>query len=885
MEILTSKIHIPVQTPGIIPRQHLKDSLERQVQNSRLVLVTAPAGYGKTTLLADWARSSAMPVAWLSITGEEGDIERFLRYLLAAWKEVQPEIADAPLGIMLGAQSPNIKAVLSSFINTAEKNSDHLAFVLDDYHILEAPEIHEAVAFLLDHLPPNLHFLLTSRSAPPVPLARYRARRQLWEVRAEDLYFTPEETAQFLNGSMGLELSGDEIGSLYEGTEGWAAGLQLAALVYRRQNSLESDRPSISGRHRFIADYLVGDVLNQLPEDLQAFLLKTSILDRMCGPLCDAVTGENGGQEKLELLERENLFIVPMDEHREWFRYHTLFCDFLRGEAKQRMPDALPLLHRRAALWFAENKMDEPTLRHAAAGGDGEFAIRISEPFIHRMLVGGQLKVLEHWFTSLPNHWFAEYPAIGLAQAGYYAMSGAVASVIRSLNDVEHKLGIAEKEDTDTEAKLTAIRCAVACYQNNTQEAEKYALKALEELPKEDHTYRALIYQALGDTYRRIGRWENARERYIQALNLSQDPVSDIRSVHVYGALADLDLRQGRLRDAFANWNRAMQQIRVQKGSGTLPLPVIGWVYIRLGEIQFEWNQLKETREQVFRGLDHAELGGDVSAILAGCLIAGRLELAEGDLAACAGRLERARHLAEQASYPYWSSRYERLQFELQIAQNKRRRAVERANQLVTDDSLHPGAENEDALLAASRVLILEGDRTDVERANKLLREVVKQAEVQGRMGVCIEGNALLGLMHWNRGENPEAMTALEVALRLAEPEGYIRLFVDLGLPMARLLQEARKREVMPEYVQGLLTAFGESFDAVTKIPLPEPLTPREQEILEKIAAGLTNREIAEEFVISPETVKKHTGNIYGKLGVGSRTEAVARARELGLLQ
>jgi LuxR family maltose regulon positive regulatory protein len=408
---------------------------------------------------------------------------------------------------------------------------------------------------------------------------------------------------------------------------------------------------------------------------------------------------------------------------------------------------------------------------------------------------------------------------------------------------------------------------------------------ALRDLPDEDVGYRPGIYGALGDVYRRNGRWGEAKESYLKALELTHAPAVRLFAAHVFGALADLELRQGRLQNASVYWRKALAAIRDQENWGRLPLPVIGWVYIRMGELLYEWNQLSEAWDHVSRGLEHAELGGDVRALTAGYLIAARLKQTEGDVERAAEYLERVRPLVEQAQFPEWISQYERFQLELWLAQDRLRAAVTWSDQMLGSPALEGRPESVVTQLAMARVLIIKGDASSLAKAQALIERLLGTAEA-GRTRVTIEALALKALADWRRGERASALTSLEHALRLAEPEGYVRLFTDLGLSMARLLQEARFREVMPDYVKTLLAAFGSEAASAMAGPtqLPEPLTEREMEVLRLMAAGLTNREIAERLVVSPETVKKHTANIYGKLGTRNRTETVARARQLDLL-
>lgn len=890
--LLSTKLRIPPQPQHAVRRVRLIDSLERGILHYKLVLISAPAGYGKTTLLSQWANSSRFSVAWLSLGEEDNDVERFFRYLLTAWEEVQPGVRESPLGLLLGGMLPDSEAVLAAFINVANNTPDHMVFVLDDYHLIEDSSIHNALTFLLDHLPPTLHFVLAGRGEPPLPLARYRARQELMEFRAEDLNFLLEETRDFLNEMMGLELADDEVVRLQTQLEGWIAGLQLVALTLQRRLA-GADKLVVSGRHRFIADYLSEDVLAPLTPDTRRFLLQTSILDRLCGQLCDAVTGKEGGQAMLEILERENLFLVALDDRRRWFRYHRLFADFLRGELKRRYPDEVIQLHHRAARWHLAHDLPEPAFRHAVAGDNVELVVQIFDRYLNAKLNSGELRVVKRWLDALPPEWFAAYPVLGLGRVGFLAYTGAFEACLRCLDDIEQRLALAESEDARWQmARVTAVRCFTACIANDLSRAENLADQALRELPEEDVGFRPVIYGALGDTYRQNGRWEEARECYLKALEFGDAPAVRVQAAHVFGALADLDFRQGRLRDAAGYWRKALAAVQERESQSRLSLPVIGWVFIRLGEILYEWNELSEAGDHLAWGLERAELGGDPKAIIAGYLLAGRLKLAAGDIAAASEYLERARSLIENAPFPDWIGRFERLQLELWLAQNKLRAAVDRADELLRGDTLAGRAESEELQLATARVLIVKGDGpskrdgSSIEKALALLKHLLLAAEAKGRMGITIEALALQALSYWRRGEPASAMTALEHALRTAEPEGYVRLFADFGLPLARLLQEARSRGVLPDYVGKLLAAVGADlpFPASAEGTLPEPLSLREQEVLQLIAAGLTNREIAEALVISPETVKKHTSSIYGKLGVRGRTEAVSRARELDLL-
>ena len=883
--LLATKLRVPPQAHHVVHRGRLVDDLERGLPFYKLVLISAPAGFGKTTLLAQWARTSQSPVAWLSL-GEDDDADRFLRYLVASWEAIQPDVGDSPLAALVGAAAVDRDAVLAAFLDAANAVSDHTAFVLDDYHLVGDPSVHAALTFLLDRLPSTLHVVLAGRAEPPLPLARYRARQELLEVRAEELSFTVDETGEFLNQQVGLELPHNELVTLHAQLEGWIAGLQLAALTLQRRPSKASG-PVVSGRHRFIADYLSEEVLAHLPDDSRRFLLRTSILDRLCGPLCDAVTGRDDGQEKLEQLERANLFLVPLDDVRAWFRYHQVFADFLRDELHRRHLDEVADLHRRTAAWYLAHDLPDPAFRHAVAGDDPGIGVRIFDRYVNAKLQAGEFSTVQRWLDALPAPWCSAYPVFDLARAGLLASTGALDACIRCIDDVERRLAHAQGDDRRQQlARVAAVRCAIACLHNDVVRAEALADQALRELPSDDLGFRLMIHGALGDTYRRNGRWEEARACYLRVLDLPHAPTVHVQSAHVFGALADLELRRGRLRAAGGYWRKALAAIQDRENWGAFPLPLIGWVFIRMGELLYEWNDLAAARDHVSRGVQRAELGGDVRALIAGHVVTARLNLADGDLAAAAAALDRARPLTENTPLREWAARFDRCQLELWLAQGKHRAAGEWVDAMLRSGMLEASPDNAITHLALARALIVNGDAPSRDRALALLDRLVGAALAEGQADIRIEALALGALARWQGGDRARAMTALEGALRLAEPEGYVRLFADLGLPMARLLQEARSRGVMPDYVAALLAACGVDRAAFPpeRGALPEPLSRREQDVLGLLAAGLTNREIAETLAISPETVKKHAVSIYGKLGVRGRRAAAAKARELALL-
>jgi LuxR family maltose regulon positive regulatory protein len=883
-ELVLTKLRIPPPPRHLVSRSRLIGTLGEAIFDHKLTLVSAPAGYGKTTLLADWARRSDLPVAWLSLGSDDNEFERFLRYLLQAWEMARPGVRESPLGVLLGGITPDREAVLTAFVNLASELPGQTAFVLDDYHRIENATIHAALTFLIDHLPATVHIVLAGRGQPPLPLARYRARQEMAELVATDLQLAVEETDDFLNRQMGLDLPTPAITSLHEQLEGWVAGTQMAALSLRRQ-PWSGGCLVVSGRHRFIADYLSQDVLANLPGVQRDFLLRTSILDRLSASLCDAVTGATNGRAILEALERESLFIDALDNDREWYRYHRLFSDFLRAELLRHYPDEVAGLHQRAAGWYLEHDLPESAFEHALAGNDIDLVEEIIDRYESFKLHGGELHVLRDWLDAIPDGWYAERPLLGLPRAGLSAFSGAFEDCVRSIEDVDRKL-IETRAAEWQRARVTAYRCFVACFANDLPEAERFAELALRDLREQDLAYRVDIYHALGDTYRQNRRWGDARSAYRRVLDLVHPPIDQLHAVHVFGALADLELQQGRLRIAADYWSKATTAIQNPGNWGRLPLPLIGWVYVRTGELFYERDDLAGALERASQGLERAELGGDIRSMIAGYLLTARIHLTAGDIASAATGIERIRPLVGDAAFVEWVNRFERLQLELWLAQDKLRTAVAWAETALREGMHAEWPDPAVGQLAIARVLTVQGDAPSTARALTLLGPLPRLAEADGRMGLQIEALALQALAHWRRGARAEALPPLEHALRLAEPEGYLRMFADLSPSIVRLLQEAHERGVMRAYVAAILTACSGRRQAPVGAgrALLEPLTDREMEILGLVAAGLTNREIADRINISPETVKKHAGNIFGKLGARTRTEAVALARSLDIL-
>jgi LuxR family transcriptional regulator, maltose regulon positive regulatory protein len=888
-ELLATKLLIPPLARHVVPRERLAAALERSVSEVRLALVSAPAGYGKTTLLAQWAHATRHDVAWLTCETADNDVARFFRYVVSAWATTWPAVRDSHLGVLLGDTDPDRDDVLAGIIAVAGGAPRHTALVIDDFQLIEEPDIHRSLAFLLDHMPSRLHLVLATREDPPLPLARLRARRELQEIRIEDLQLRRDETATMMAGSADVALDAEQVDALHSRLEGWAAGTQLAALGLRRRPTPPS-LPSINGRQRHIADYLREEVLDALPDETRRFLLQTSILDRLSDSLCERVTSNHQSREILERLERANLFLMPLDDSRTWFRYHALFAEVLRDELARHDAEAIAELHRRAARWYLDHDLPEPAFDHAMAGDDADTVVDILNQHLVVKLFSGDARVATRWIEALPRAWYASHPQLLLERAAWELITGRRDAGARTLAEAERIVGVALTSPNITTARISAMRCFIACFSNDLPTAQHHATQAFDALPADDVDYVVSLHHALGDTYRGNGRWAEATAHYLEVLDIARreprNPNARVFAVHVYGAMADLELRQGHMREAASFWSRAMAVVENPDSWGRFPLPVTGWVYLRIGELHYEWNDLDRARETIAKGAERAELGGDARATIAGKVILARLALTDGMPDVASGHLDEARRLLDDAPFPDWMSRWERCRVELWLARNDLAAATGWCDATLESGKLEGRADAEPAWLAVARVLIHRGEPETLDRAGEALDRLIDVASGRGRSGILVEALALRALAHERRGNRTAALSDLEHALRLAEPEGYVRLFVDLGIRMHWLLGEARRRNVMPGYVGRLIATFGDpAEDGSHELPaLSEPLSDRERDVLRLVAAGLTNREIAGMLFVSAETVKTHIGNIYGKLGVHNRVEAIARARSLAII-
>ena len=904
--LLTTKLYVPSVRPRLVPRPRLIERLNAGLHR-KLTLVSAPAGFGKTTLLSEWVAGCERPVAWLSLDEGDNDPTRFLAYLAAALRTVGVEVEE---GIFAGAGVPAaMEACLTTLVNQVNTAPAPFILVLDDYHFVTAQPVHDTLTFFLDHLPPNLHLVIATRADPPLPVARLRGRGQLTELRLTDLRFTPDEAATFLNQVMGLGLSAEDVAALEARTEGWIAGLQMAAVSIQEQEDVAGFIQAFTGSNRYILDYLVEEVLQRQPESVQTFLLQTSILDRLTGPLCDAVVGEIGdwraeiddhhqypisniqSQAILEYLESFNLFILPLDNERRWYRYHRLFADLLRQRLHQAHLDHTPVLHRRASEWFEQNGLVAEAIDHALAAEDLERAADLIEQNAEATLMRGEAATFLRWISVLPDELVHARPSLCVFYAWMLLMHGQPLKVIESF------LHNADRGDEIVAGRVTALRGLMAGFQGQVSRAVELSHRALEQLPEEDQFVRTFAAWLLGMFQLVGGEGMVDSQPLDDVLRMSQRAGNVMLSVMVVCNQAELLMRQGQLHEAAATYRKALELATDAQGQR---MPIAGQALIGLGELSRQWGDLDAAVRYLVEGIQLTEQWSEVGPLEAYICLA-RIRQAQGDVDGAWQALEKAQELAVKfdltdlddltvAMFQAWMC----------VAQGDlgpaRRWAEERDLYQYVDSPLQEKAGDpydhrmrKYELLVLARLLIAQGQSAE---ALKLLGSLVPLAEWRGRPGMLIEIYALQALACQAQGDVEQAMAALERALSLAEPEGYVRIFADEGEPMARLLQEAARRGIAPGFVNKSLAAFGVSKDRGTEEPLPsprtqplpEPLSARELEVLRLLNTHLSSTEIAEELFISVNTARFHIKNIYGKLGVHGRSEAIQRARELGLL-
>lgn len=888
--LLTTKLFIPPTRPEIVPRPRLNERLDGGLRR-KLTLISAPAGFGKTTLVTDWLDNlqgdvkketqAKNKIAWLSLDKKDSAPTRFLTYIVAALQTLAPNIGEGVLGMLQSPQPPSTESILTTLLNEIATFSDNFTLVLDDYHVIDAKAVDDALTFLLEYMPPQMHLIITTREDPQLPLARLRARGQLTELRAADLRFTPSEAAAFLNHGMGLNLSKEDISALETRTEGWIAGLQFAALSMQGHQDTTGFIKSFTGSHHFVLDYLIEEVLHQQSEDNQTFMLRTSILDRMCGSLCDAVLGSlsASGQETLEYLERANLFIVPLDIERRWYRYHHLFAELLRQRLHKNISsgdekESVAEYHLRASQWYEDNGLEIEAFQHAAAANDIDRAERLIEGDGIPLHFQGAVAAILDWLASLPKTVMDSRPSLCVR----YAMLSLVAGQTTGL---EEKLQMAEAAIQGTPSAATELndktrnligqiasaraRLAVSKYQIETIFVQ--ARRALEYLPPDSLVSRFRASWSLAYAYHFRGERAAAARACAEALSIAEASGNILDAIIATLLMGQIQQLENQLHPAFETFRRSLRLL-----GDNYPPPSTGEAYRGLATIYYEWNNLDsaehygQTSLQLLRQYDRI-----IDRFIISEVFLARLKLAQGDVPGAAAMLAETEQSVRQNNFVQRIPEVASAQVLVLLRQGDLAAAAHLA-------------QTHDLPFSQARVLLAQGDPS---AALALLSPLRRQMGAKGWMDEQLKVMVLQSVALLAHGEKDKAVQLLSEALALAEPGGFIRIFVDEGLPMVHLLSEVAAKGIMPNYVSKLLVVFEDEKQKNDLSPsqkLVDPLSEREIEILNLIAAGLKNKEIAGQLIISLNTVLYHTKNIYRKLGVNKRTLAVAKAKEINII-
>ncbi len=899
--LLMTKLHPPHSRSRFIARPRLIERLQQGME-SALTLLSAPAGFGKTTLLAQWLAESGPPVAWLSLASEDNDPVRFLTYLLAALQTPLPDLGMTVLRLLEAAQATPAESVFTVLTNDLmEREIPDFALVLDDYHVITNPAIHQGLIFLVSHLPPHMHLVLASRADPPLPLASLRARGRLVELRANELRLNISEMRAFLQSMLGFDLPADALEVLERRTEGWVAGLQLAALSLRERANIPAFVAAFTGSHRFVLDYLSEEVLSRQPERVRSFLLRTSILERLCGSLGEAVAGQEGGQAMLEALERANLFVVPLDDERHWYRYHHLFAEVLKNRLEQAEPELVPELHRRASSWYQHQGFLTEAVQHALLAHDVELAARLMDQtaFFAFLMAQGRPHILLEWFTALPDSLVRAHPLLCIYHASALHVINQGEEAEARLQDAERALPAAlSPEETGIALSASAnIRANLARYRGDLARYLTLGQQALELLPEAAPLpLRAVPTMQVAHRFLLSGDVTvTAEQQARDAVAFSAASGYELVTFRSLTLLARLHALQGRLRAAAAVHEEAGQSTP----AGVVQVLTAKAAYcFGLGDLLREWNRLEEAEHLLAQGVEQVReaLSSFADEVLFGHVALARLLQARGRYDQAVATLEAFTQLAERRHFvPQMRAAGAAARAQVELMQGHVETAtrwVQVSGVSATDEELSYSQEQAYLILARVRIAQAREHAADLllQDALTLLDRLLADAEAKARRGSVLEILIVQALALDAQGKRDEALSTLHGALKRAEPEGYIRLFVDESTPMRILLQKIQERGMLPSYVATLLSAFGDPpiLDAApadfSNQAQVEPLTPREREVLHLLSTGASNREIARRLVLSLGTVKKHVSNICGKLGVQSRTQAIANARARRLL-
>lgn len=874
--LLLTKLYIPIPRPKRILRNRLIERLnEGLCANRKLTLISAPAGFGKTTLVSEWIAGCDRPVAWLSLDEGDNDPARFLNYFISALQTIDKDFGTRIVSLIQSPQPPRFESLLTELLNEITAIQDDFILVLDDYHLIDSRAVDDALTFVLEYLPPRMHLAIITREDPHLPLARYRARGLLTELRAADLRFSSSESADFLNQVMGLNLSKGDIDALKDRTEGWIAGLQMAAISMQGHQDTAGFIQSFTGSHRFVLDYLMEEVLQRQSAEVQTFLLNTSILGRMCGSLCDAVLLDPSisGQAILETIERANLFIIPLDNDRRWYRYHHLFGDLLRKRLGQSLPpEGIKDLQIRASAWYESNNLSFEAFHHAAAANDIERAERLINQGMIPLHSRAVVTTVLDWLDFLPRAVLDARPWLWVRSAMLALNAGQTIGVEEKVQEAEKALQHADFDEKtrDLVGQIAAIRATVALAHYQPEAMISQSRRALEHLHPDNLPFRSRALRTLGFAHQLMGDRTAARQFYNEAITISQTSGNIHLTVSAITGLGNILESENQLYQATECYQRALQLLSDQQP------PNADQEYIGLARIFFEWNDLDTAEHYGRQSLQLArQYDRTVDRDVICEVFLARLKLARGDIAGAADLIEKTDQTARQQNFVQRIPDIAAVQVLILLRQDKQAAAAQLACQY-------------ELPLTQARVLIAQNDPSG---ALSILEPYRQQMDARGWEDERLKAMVLHALALYEQDDKKQAVHLLGETLPLAEREGFIRLFLDEGPRMGKLLSAAAAAEIRLTYVNKILAAFAaepkeqqSTVSLSNSSVLQEPLTPRELEVLRLIAMGLSNQEICARLFLALDTVKGHNRRIFEKLQVQRRTEAIARARALGLV-
>lgn len=902
--LLQTKLFIPSSRAVLVPRPQLIDRLE-DGKMGKLTLISAPAGYGKTTLVSEWIAASDRPFAWLSLDKNDQDPGRFLTYLIAAIQMIESDFGADLHEFLHTPQSPHIESVLIHLINEFAVLKTPLVLVLDDYHVLDSKPVDDVLSFFLDHIPANVHLTITTREDPAFSLSRMRARGELNEIRAVDLQFAQEEAALFLNQTMALSLTDGEIEQLKQRTEGWAAGLQMAAISMKGRTDTTAFVQAFTGSHRFVLDYLAEEVLDSLTDELRRFLFKTSILDRLSASLCEAVTENKNSQAMLEQLDRGNMLIIPLDDKREWYRYHHLFADVLQAHAKIEWPNQLPDWHVHASLWYEAHEFWGEAVHHALASNNLTRAADVIERAWPIIPKGIKPKMWLSWAKEIPLDDVRCRPVLSAAFGWISLDLGNLEEAHSHLSNAEQWLATPEEDQSANMIvanidQLHSLAGTTACARAYWSQARgdihgviNHAQRALGLLADSEHYWRGNAGLMLGMAQADSGELEAAIE------SISDSVTSQKKAENLYFQilgivnLADIRFAQGRLHDALAYYEEALALAGGSRTSESQVAPITISLYVGLANLYREWGDFRQASDYLATGMavsKRAIMPANEYQLYAAMA---QFKEAEGDVEGALELLEKGLKLQQSAT------RLDRrplsaIRARLLVRQGRLAEAIRWANSVAYSVEDEPTYQREFELMTYARVKLAEfaesKEAGTLLEAHEILNRLLKAAELSDRIYSVIEISILQALALNISAEPKGAVDAVQRAVSLAKPAGWVRIFADEGEAIRRLLLSALAQGAEPAYIAHLITAIDHQSNPDDKLAadpnqlLIEPLSQRELEVLNLLANGQTNQSIADELVIALSTVKKHVNNIFGKLNVESRTQAVVRARELKII-